>query len=67
MIVRRGNPEPLAFGDIQDLSSEVSGHIGAYLLPVFMSASKSTEEIMISAIVSETIGILPNIPIRGRS
>ena len=50
-IVRRGNSEPLAFGDIQDLSREVLGHIGAYLLPVFIGTSQSTEEIVISAIV----------------
>ena len=51
LIVRRGSPEPMAFDDIEDLSGEVLGHIGAYLLPVFIDPSKSTEEIVISAIV----------------
>ena len=51
LIVRRGNSEPFDFGDIEDLSGEVLGHIGAYLLPVLIDTSKSTEEIVISAIV----------------
>ena len=41
----------MAFGDIEDLSREVLGHIGAYLLPVFIGTSQSTEQIVISAIV----------------
>ena len=55
LIVRRGNPEPLAFDDIEDLSGEVLGHIGAYLLPVLIDASQSTEGIVISAIVMAVI------------
>ena len=51
LIVRRGNPEPFAFDDIEDLSGEVLGHIGAYLLPVFIDTAQSTEGIVISAIV----------------
>ena len=50
-IVRRGSPDPFTFDDIEDLSGEVLGHIGAYLLPVFIGTTKSTEEIVISAIV----------------
>ena len=49
--MRRGNSEPLAFDDIEDLSGEVLGHIGAYLLPVFIDTSQSTEGIVIGAIV----------------
>lgn len=55
MIVAKGSPEPLDFDDIDDLSSEVLGHIGAYLLPVFIDTSGSTEEIAISAIVVAVI------------
>lgn len=51
IIVRRGNPEPFEFDDIEDLGGQILGHIGAYLLPVVIGASKSTEEIVISAIV----------------
>ena len=51
IIVQRGNPEPLVFEDIEDLSGGVLGHIGAYLLPVFIDASSSTERVLISAIV----------------
>ena len=51
LMVRRRNPEPMAFGDIEDLGREVLGHIGAYLLPVFIGTSHSTEQIVISAIV----------------
>ena len=49
--VRRGNAEPFAFDDIEDLSGEILGHIGAYLLPIFIDTSRSTEEIAIGAIV----------------
>lgn len=51
LIVRRGSPDPFGFDDIADLSGEVLGHIGAYLLPVLIVTSRSTEEIVISAIV----------------
>ena len=51
IMVRRGSPDPFGFGDIADLSGEVLGHIGAYLLPVLIVTSRSTEEIVISAIV----------------
>ena len=51
MIARRGNAEPFAFDDIEDLSGEILGHIGAYLLPIFIDTSKSTEEIVVGAIV----------------
>lgn len=51
LIVRRGSPDPFGFGDIEDLSGEVLGHIGAYLLPVLIDTSNSAEEIVISAIV----------------
>ena len=49
--MRRSNPEPYDFSDIEDLGSEVLGHIGAYLLPIFIDTSNSTEEIIVSAIV----------------
>ena len=51
LIVQRGSPDPFGFGDIADLSGEVLGHIGAYLLPALIVTSRSTEEIVISAIV----------------
>ena len=51
IIVRRGNAEPLDLDDIEDLSGEILGHIGAYLLPVLIDTSQSPEEIVISAIV----------------
>ena len=51
LIVRRGSSDPFDFGDIEDLGGEVLGHIGAYLLPVLIDTSKSTEAIVISAIV----------------
>ena len=51
LIVRRGSPDPFDFGGIADLSGEVLGHIGAYLLPVLIDTSQSTEQIVISAIV----------------
>lgn len=51
VVVRRGNPEPFDFDEIEDLSGEILGHIGAYLLPVLIDTSKSTEEVVISGIV----------------
>lgn len=51
LIVRRGNAEPFEFGDIDDLSGEILGHIGAYLVPAFVSTSGSTEEIITSAVI----------------
>lgn len=50
-IVRRGNPEPFEFEEVEDLSGEILGHIGAYLLPVLIDTTKSTEEVVVSAIV----------------
>jgi len=54
-IVRGGNPEPYEFGDIEDLSGEVLGHIGAYLLPALVGPSSTTEEILVSAIIMAVI------------
>ncbi len=51
VVVAKGNPERFVFGDIEDASDEILGHIGAYLLPVLVNTSASTEEIVISAIV----------------
>lgn len=55
VVVRRGNPEPFYFDDIDDLSGEVLGHIGAYLLPVLIDTSAGTEEVVIGAIVLAVI------------
>jgi hypothetical protein len=51
IVVAKGNPERFVFGDIEDASGEILGHIGAYLLPVVVNTSASTEEVAISAIV----------------
>lgn len=51
VMVRRGNAEPFEFDDIEDLSGEVLGHVGAYLLPVFINTSAGTEEVIIGALV----------------
>lgn len=51
LVARRASPVSIKFGDISDLSGEVLGHIGAYLLPIFVGTSASTEEIIISAAV----------------
>lgn len=53
--VRRGNPEPMVFDDIEDLSGEVIGHIGAYLLAVFINTAKLDEALMLRAIVMALI------------
>ena len=50
VVARRGNPEPYVFDDIEDASSEILGHIGAYLLPVLLRSSASTEQIAIAAL-----------------
>ena len=55
LIVCRGNPEPYRFGDIEDLSGEVLGHVGAYLLPALVGPSSSTEEIVVSAVILAVI------------
>lgn len=49
--VVKGNPEPFEFDAIEDLSAEILGHIGAYLLPVLVDPSGPTEEMVISAII----------------
>jgi hypothetical protein len=51
VLVANGNPEPFAFGTIEDQSSEILGHIGAYLLPVLVNTTSSTEDIAVVAIV----------------
>lgn len=35
----RGNREPYVFGDIEDASSEIIGHIGSYIVPVVIDPS----------------------------
>ena len=50
-IVKRGNAESFEFGDIEDLGGEILGHIGAYLVPAFISTTATTEEIVISALI----------------
>lgn len=44
LIVRKGNAEAYDFGDVEDLSDEVLGHIGAYLLPALVDSSASGEQ-----------------------
>lgn len=51
IFVRSSSADPFEFESIEDLGGEVLGHIGAYLLPIFIDTSRSTEEIAISAIV----------------
>lgn len=51
IFVRSSSADPFEFDSIEDLGGEVLGHIGAYLLPIFIDTSRSTEEIAISAIV----------------
>lgn len=51
LIVRRANPEPVAFADITDVSDEVLGHIGTYLLAVVVDSSKGTEEVVIAGVI----------------
>jgi hypothetical protein len=58
LVARRASPVSIKFGDISDLSGEILGHIGAYLLPVFIDTSASTEEIIISAAV---VGLIVHI------
>lgn len=50
VVVAKGNPEPVAFGDITDESREVLSHIGAYLLPVVVDPAGSREELWITTI-----------------
>jgi hypothetical protein len=49
--VARGNPEPFAFDVIEDRSTEVIGHVTAYVLPLLVPPSASTEQIVITAVV----------------
>ncbi len=58
VLVARGNPEPFAFGTIEDQSTEILGHIGAYLLPVLVNTTSSTEDIAIVAIVMGLIVLI---------
>ena len=53
--VRKGNPEPMVFDNIEDLSGEVIGHIGAYLLAVFIDVHKLREALVLRAIVMALI------------
>lgn len=50
VVARRGNPEPFVFEVIEDKSSEVLGHIGAYLLPVLLRSSASNEQLVMGAL-----------------
>lgn len=49
VVARRGNPEPFFFEDIEDTSGEILGHIGAYLLPVLLRNSASSEQLAMAA------------------
>jgi hypothetical protein len=55
VLVARGNPEPFVFGTIEDQSGEILGHIGAYLLPVLVNPTSSTEDI---AVVATVMGLI---------
>jgi hypothetical protein len=55
VLVANGNPEPFVFGTIEDQSGEILGHIGAYLLPVLVNTTSSTEDIAIVAIIMALI------------
>lgn len=50
-IIRGANPEPVAFADITDVSDEVLGHIGSYLLAVVVDFSKGTEEVVLAGVI----------------
>ena len=58
VLVARGNAERFVFTDIDDLSSEILGHVGAYLLPVLVNTSSSTEEVAISVIIMGLIVLI---------
>jgi len=51
LLVAKGNAEQFEFTDIEDLSGEILGHVGAYLMPVLVNTTSSTEEVAISAII----------------
>jgi hypothetical protein len=55
VLVANGNPEPFVFGTIEDQSGEILGHIAAYLLPVLVNTTSSTEDV---AIVAVTMGLI---------
>lgn len=49
--VRSGNAEPYALGDISDSSSDVLGHIGAYLAAAIIDPTTSTDQAILSLVV----------------
>ncbi len=58
VVVAGGNREPFTFGAIEDQSGEILGHIGAYLLPVLVSTTSSTEDVAVVAIVMALIVLI---------
>jgi hypothetical protein len=58
VLVAGGNPEPFTFGTIEDQSGEILGHIGAFLLPVLVSGTSTTEDIAVVAIVMGLIVLI---------
>jgi hypothetical protein len=51
VVVATGNAERFTFGPIDDLGGEILGHVGAYLLPLIISPSSSTEDVLTTAII----------------
>jgi hypothetical protein len=51
VLVAGGNPEPFTFGAIEDQSGEILGHIAAYLLPILVTTTSSTEDVAVVAVV----------------
>ena len=54
-VVAKGNAERFTFGPIDDLGGEILGHIGAYLLPLIVSPTSSTEDVLTTAIIMALI------------
>lgn len=48
---RTGNPEPLAFGDVADSSSDILGHVSTYLVAAIVDPKVSTSEAVLGLTV----------------
>ncbi|MCB9390768.1 MAG: hypothetical protein H6512_14765 [Acidimicrobiia bacterium] len=55
LIVRTANAESYSFGDIEDLSGDILGHIGAYLLAVLIEDPHASQQMVITTAVMALI------------
>ena len=49
--ISKGSKEPFQFARIEDLGSEVLGHVGAYLVPLLVDGRDSQEEVILGIVI----------------